>query len=552
MKLDLFKEKIKALFKSKKAIAIISACAALLAVCAVILVVILTTGGASEGDSEYTVVFSTDGGGFIPSQKLAAGSKIREPEAPEKHGYIFGGWSFHGTAWRFDTDTVKSNVILNAIWREAVTVSFDDGFGVYEIKIAKEQPIKASDIPTEVADGVLAWYEGGVRRNLSLPTSSDLYLTAGYGETLRVSKDARELLLRLYPDVEEHLGITLAESDSDCDITLALVGASGGEGSTDLLLFEKHLPHLTAFLSEHGDSLELIRDGALVSVPLPAKQYSLTARAEWIRLLLDNGTLSDATGLISNGHCLPVIEGDSLSVAFANGKGTITKKLSVSDNALSLLNAYADGGITAKNAQIIFTNYVDRAYSSYYKNKPSELFVGDGAAYDTDELTALLRIAVACPSIFGHERVGGIFVDKNDITALASLMTVLFGTESAESALSELSLTDFELLYSGTSEEIRRDVKRFNRMLSEGLISFSTDIPALIYYVEDGEKIEDTKKISVPASVTVTEEDGSSSLVRLSRPLAYDGAHTLSISSLSSADRRILLSALRLIDYLYL
>lgn len=67
-------------------------------------------------DIYYTVSFNTAGGTEIESIKVLAGSKIGKPEDPEKEGYIFSSWKNGTIPWDFESDTVNSDVTLNAVW----------------------------------------------------------------------------------------------------------------------------------------------------------------------------------------------------------------------------------------------------------------------------------------------------------------------------------------------------------------------------------------------------------------------------------------------------
>ena len=67
-------------------------------------------------DVYYTVTFNTAGGTQIDSIKVLAGSKIGKPADPEKEGYIFSSWKNGTIPWDFASDTVDSDVTLNAVW----------------------------------------------------------------------------------------------------------------------------------------------------------------------------------------------------------------------------------------------------------------------------------------------------------------------------------------------------------------------------------------------------------------------------------------------------
>ena len=65
---------------------------------------------------KVTVTFNSDGGTTIAPQILDPNSKVLSPDAPTKLGYNFDGWYYNGEPWRFNTDTVTSNITLRAKW----------------------------------------------------------------------------------------------------------------------------------------------------------------------------------------------------------------------------------------------------------------------------------------------------------------------------------------------------------------------------------------------------------------------------------------------------
>lgn len=74
----------------------------------------------------YTVTFDSNGGSAVPEQGVYAGEKITEPGDPTRGGYTFVAWYKEEgltTEWKFDTDTVSSNITLYAKWEFAPATS---------------------------------------------------------------------------------------------------------------------------------------------------------------------------------------------------------------------------------------------------------------------------------------------------------------------------------------------------------------------------------------------------------------------------------------------
>ena len=81
-------------------------------------------------DVYYTVTFNTMGGTEIDSIRVLAGSRIGKPADPEKEGYIFSSWKNGTIPWDFASDTVNSDITLNAVWldvRNFFEYSVEDG-----------------------------------------------------------------------------------------------------------------------------------------------------------------------------------------------------------------------------------------------------------------------------------------------------------------------------------------------------------------------------------------------------------------------------------------
>lgn len=76
-------------------------------------------------DVKYTVKFESNGGTNVSEiVDVEHGSKISEPSAPTKTGYSFEGWFSDArlaTQWKFDRDTVTSDMTLYAKWTRIET-----------------------------------------------------------------------------------------------------------------------------------------------------------------------------------------------------------------------------------------------------------------------------------------------------------------------------------------------------------------------------------------------------------------------------------------------
>lgn len=71
--------------------------------------------GCGEKDT-YTVSFNSNGGSEVQTQEIAKHEKATEPQEPTKDGYEFIGWYVGTEKWSFLSDTVTSDIILEAKW----------------------------------------------------------------------------------------------------------------------------------------------------------------------------------------------------------------------------------------------------------------------------------------------------------------------------------------------------------------------------------------------------------------------------------------------------
>ena len=121
----------------------------------------------------YTVTFNSNGGSIVdPITAVVHGSKITAPSEPYKLNNQFVSWNVAGPsyAWNFETDTVISNITLNASWRVvAYVVTFESNGGTFFEPILVE-PGSTLELPTPAKFGpdnqFVGWF-----RNEALTTS---------------------------------------------------------------------------------------------------------------------------------------------------------------------------------------------------------------------------------------------------------------------------------------------------------------------------------------------------------------------------------------------
>ena len=143
-------------------------------------------------------------------------------------------------------------------------------------------------------------------------------------------------------------------------------------------------------------------------------------RADWVVKLLDGEGefTADKTGktaapvykpyMPTSGKVeIDVVEPDGVTVK------KIAKDYDKAGNIVDNMNkAGSMDGVAAVN---MLRKYIDEAYDGYYGTTRSNLFVGQNAAWDADELVALLRCVVANPqTLNGTDTIQGLFSREDD------------------------------------------------------------------------------------------------------------------------------------------
>ncbi len=210
-------------------------------------------------------------------------------------------------------------------------------------------------------------------------------------------------------------------------------------------------------------------------------------RTDWVVKLLDGegeftATASKNLSAAAYTPYMPTSGKVEIDVVKLDGTGTekVTKDYDTAGNIIAKMNAaLASGTVSGVQAVNMLREYIDKAYNGYYGTTRSNLFVGQNAAWDADELVALLRCVVANPqTLNGTESVAGLFSREDgnnqrrvDMFRFAG---TLFGVRGLESRQDYLYVgTDGELHDAREEEDTYIALEKMNAMVKEGLISKS-------------------------------------------------------------------------------
>ncbi|MGN1015766.1 MAG: hypothetical protein ACI4PL_02100 [Faecousia sp.] len=258
---------------------------------------------------------------------------------------------------------------------------------------------------------------------------------------------------------------------------------------------------------------------------------------------------------------------------------SVTKDYDAAGNIVAAMNeALASGAVDGVTAVNMLRTYIDTAYAGYYGTTRSNLFVGQNAAWDADELVALLRCVVAnAPTLNGTDSIQGLFSreDNNNQRRvdLFRFAGTLFGVRGLESRQDYLYVGTDGLLHDARQEpETYAAMERMNALVKEGLISKSfvdgskessatmleNDMGFMSYDYNQTQtilnktKLQDGEKYMAVMVPVARWNDGEVKYMRFTeswRSVKTDG-WGISVAGVGS-DENKLNAALKLIDYAY-
>lgn len=206
-------------------------------------------------------------------------------------------------------------------------------------------------------------------------------------------------------------------------------------------------------------------------------------RVDWVQKLLDgsgefSADSSDNTAAPAYQPYMPTSGKVDVQVVEKDGKTvkTISKDYDKAGNIVAKMNE--TGAMSGVDAVNMLRKYIDEAYDGYYGETRSDLFVGQNAAWDADELVALLRCVVANSATLNADgkKVEGLFSRQEgnnqrrvDMFRFAG---TLFGVRGLESRQDYLYVGNDNKLHDARQEaDTYVALDRMNSMAKEGLIS---------------------------------------------------------------------------------
>ena len=205
-------------------------------------------------------------------------------------------------------------------------------------------------------------------------------------------------------------------------------------------------------------------------------------RTDWVEKLLNGegaftATASKNLAAAAYEPYMPTSGKVVVDAVSRDGKSVIelTKNYDVAGNIVAKMNAAGEiDGVAAVN---MLREYIDKAYNGYYGTNRADLFIGQDAAWDADELVALLRCVVANPqTLNGTDDVQGLFSRETNNNQrkvdMFRFAGTLFGVRGLESRQDYLYVGHDGKLHDARQEEATYvALERMNAMAEEGLIA---------------------------------------------------------------------------------
>ena len=213
---------------------------------------------------------------------------------------------------------------------------------------------------------------------------------------------------------------------------------------------------------------------------------------------------------------------------------TVTKDYDAFGNIVAKMNE--KGAMSGVEAVNMLREYIDKTYNGYYGTERSNLFIGQNAAWDADELVALLRCVVANAfTLNGTDTVQGLFSreDANNQRRVDMMRLAghLFGVRGLESRQDYLYVCEDGELHDARQEAVTYEaMARMHALAEEGLISQAfinnEDVKTQNYLEQDlGFMHYDYNQTQTLYNVTVLNEGEAYMAVMVPVARWYDGTN---------------------------
>ena len=282
---------------------------------------------------------------------------------------------------------------------------------------------------------------------------------------------------------------------------LMAYGAQGKFVALNNLMDDGLMPNIKKYLDENPAAKKSITayDGNIYQIPYIAEINNFArvflCRSTWVTSLLDGSTQNLETKPFTT-YYEGFYTGDHERQNTVSPKDGILITKKTKDSIIEIQN-----NLPVKNGKTLTKAFIDYINRNYDYAKPSELFIGEKAAYDIDELIALWRCIKANPSFLTDGKADAVwpfFVRKSSYTPeifhLATWFDGVptFGTDSYKATWYIDKNNDVQYTYS--TKPMYDHLNRMSALYAEGLFytdcfdsSNKTDFRSVLYGTDKAE-----------------------------------------------------------------
>ena len=139
-------------------------------------------------NKNYEVVFDSNGGSIVETQKVKKSETAVKPNDPTMDGYKFDNWYLDDKVFDFSTP-IEKNITLKAKWikdagsevkiqKYTITFNSDGGSSVSSLEVEENGLVKRPSNPIRDGYTFVGWLSNGKNYDFNTPVSGNLTLTA--------------------------------------------------------------------------------------------------------------------------------------------------------------------------------------------------------------------------------------------------------------------------------------------------------------------------------------------------------------------------------------
>ena len=339
--------------------------------------------------------------------------------------------------------------------------------------------------------------------------------------------------------LSEMLGVEIVEVEAEddlknCDLVIGTVEELDVLARKDLLLdlsaYYSNIPNLKNALYENETIFSYLGkseygEAGVYIVPTFCEEVrpsvSAFIREDIVRLLLDTdfeGSKSSA-GTVYAEHYMPSEGRVYVDILSESGEVEILcKDYTDTGNIMELFRDYYLDSLTGYNAVRALRAYIDSEYNGYYGSCRSDLFLGKNAAYDADELCALLICIKANSKLLSED--GELCAAVADKESAVRMFSALYGVRGPGADTYTYIDSNGELADCRFNENTYEVLGRINDWVRTGILTLKDNALS----EESG---DDSSEDGVVYALSFGTQPAQSSMTEILPPIAkwYDGSN---------------------------